>query len=395
MPALMLARRFAFTGFLLLLFMGLLISGLAVSQLREMALQEAQARARLVAEEMAGQIQLAVDVGIPLDRLVGVEDLFAQRMQSFQGILRAALLDTRGRVLHERRLSQADAMAPVVLPISQAGEPVAWLELHWRQPVISALMLPWGLPLAALVALTAGLAGEALRYALTGLVLRRERLVHASCQRIAAGDLATRPPRLGRRDFDNRLPWLTEQLRHVSEQHVRVERLAQSLRQTEPDAGKRHQLDQVLARAIDHDHFGGRPQAVAEIPASAQAALQRWRGVLLGLLAWTPMAAFAGYHPALVGTGALALLALLLVIAHRSHWWRSRASAWYGALLGGLVFGPALSLLGQMAWAPQHFHALGSPGYAAMAVLSMAALLLPWFGTPDREPLPCRMPHAA
>lgn len=395
MPATTLARRFALAGLLLFLFVGLLVSGLAVSQLRETALEEAQARARLVAEEMADQIQLAVDVGIPLDRLVGVEDLFNQRMQSFPGLLRAALLDTRGRVLHERLAPQADALEPVILPISRAGAPVAWLELKWRQPVLSSLLLPWGLPLAALIALTAGLAGEALCYSLTGLVLRRERLIHASCQRIVAGDLTRRPPRLGRRDFDNRLPWLTEQLRHVGEQHMRVERLAQSLRQTEPDAGKRHQLDQVMAAAMGRDHFGGRSQTLAEVPASSQAALQRWRGVLLGLLAWAPTAALAGYHPAVVGAGALALLALLLGTAYRLHWWQGMPSAWYGVLLGGMVFGPALSLLGQMAWAPQHFHALGNLGYITLAVLSMAALLLPWFGHQDREPLPFKEPHAA
>lgn len=384
-----LARRFAFTGLLLLLAVGCLVSWLAVSQLRDMARQEAEARARLVAENMAAQVQRAVDVGIPVDRLVGVEDLFTQRMQSFQGILRVALLDTQGRVLHERRAPARDALAPVMVPIARAGETVASLELHWRQPAIAALLLSWGLPLAALIALVAGLAGEALRYALTGLVLRRERIVLASCQRIAAGDLATRPPRLGRRDFDARLPWLAEQLRHVGEQHMRVERLAQSLCQTEPDLDKRRQHAEVLAAALGNDRFPA--PAPPELPTSSHAALQRWRGVLLGLLAWVPAAALASHHPVGVGAGALALLALLSGTAYRLQWWQGTASGWYGAVLGGLVFGPALSLLVQMAWAPQHFQTMGSFGYAILAVLSTAALLLPWFGSQNLG----RLPHEA
>lgn len=419
MSPVVLARRFMFAGLLMMIAVSLLVSWLAVSQLQAIALMEAQARARLVAEEMADQVQLAVNVGVPVSRLVGVEELFEHRMESFPGIARAALLDPEGRVLHERRTSQRDVLAPATRIIAYAGATAAVLELQWGQPTLAALLLPWGVPLAVLIAVTTGLAAEALRFALTGVALRRERLVQASCQRIASGNLATRVPRLGRRDFDSRIPWLSEQLRHIGEQHMRVERLAQSLRQTEPDFDKRRQIDQIFSHALGHDHFPAiasttlektidSPQGEAqnsvqsripfpsatEMPASSRAAFLRWRGVLIGILAWGPVAALAGYHFVWVGAGALICLGLTMGIAQRMYWWEGTFSGLYGALLGGLVFGPCLSLLIQMAWAPQHFRALGGLGYAVLAVLGMAALVLPWFGSKEQDPLPLKERHA-
>ncbi|WP_028605249.1 hypothetical protein [Ottowia thiooxydans] len=409
-----LARQFAVKGFLLLLLSGLLVTWVALSQLREMAYDEAKARAHLIAEDMADHVQLAVNLGIPIDRLVGVEDLFTHRMQSFKSILRAALVDTQGQVLQERGTSQGEALPLVVVPITMKGMPVARLELLWRQPAVSALLLTWGLPVAVLTALIAGLAAEALRYALRGRVLRRELLVREACERIAAGDLATRPPRIGRKDFDQRLPWLAEQLRHAGDQHLRIERLAQSLRQTEPDFDKRHQLDRVLAETLGDDRFSlplprggttttlssqspGRSHSTGPIPVSSKDALQRWRGVLLGLLAWAPITALAGYPLSLVGACAFAMLAAVLGIAHYSHWWKGTAPAWYGALLGGLVFGPGLSLLAQMACAPRSFQASNGLGYAILGVCGLAALSLPLIGNRVRESKskPGMEPHAA
>ena len=430
MPSLILARRFVLAGLLLLLSACLVVGWLAVSQLGETALYEAQARARLVAEEMAGQVHLAVNVGVPVDRLVGVEDLFEHRMASFPGIVRAALLDTNDQVLHERRTSSTHALPPATIPIVHEGVPVARLELQWRAPSLTALLLPWGIPLLAVIALTTGLAGEAFRFALTGLVLRRDRLVQASCERIATGDLTTRPPRLDRRDFDNRLLWLTEQLRHVGEQRMRVSRLAQSLRQTEPDFDKRRQIDQILADALrdgkialpesaespdapewssptektPSEEVSSPPflQTVSDMPASSQAALQRWRGVILGVLPWALIAMLAGNHFAWVCSGSLAFLALMLWVAGKLQWWQKTFSGWYGALLGGLVFGPCLGLLMQIAWTPQHFLALGKLGYLLLAGLSVCALVLPWLGeqanAPDLASLPIaqeKRTHAA
>ncbi|MBH1965524.1 MAG: hypothetical protein I8H77_14375 [Comamonadaceae bacterium] len=401
MSPVQLARRFAMAGLALLTLMGLMVSWVAISQLRDTAYHEADARAHLIAEEVADQIQLAIDVGVPVDQLEGVEDLFNQRAKGFSAIVRIALVDQKGQILTQKGAPGPDTLPLVVVPITHEGAAVASLELLWRQPRVSALLLPWGLPVAVLIALIAGLANEALRFALTGVVLRRERLILESCERIAAGDLATRPPRVSRRYFDRRLPWLVEQLRHASEQHLRVQRLAQSLRQTEPDFEKRHALDRVLTETIGDDRFdmphpGGEVQATANSLApelapdsahlvaapllSAKAAHQRWRGVMLGLLASSPMAILPGYPFALTAAGALTLLAVLVVISYRFGWLKNTVYAWYGLLLGSAVFGLGLGLLAQIAAAPRMFQLWDGLGYAILAACGIAALLLPLLG---------------
>ncbi len=370
------ARRYAAWGLFFLTISALVVSWLAVIQLRDIAHTEARARARLVAEAIADQVQLAINVGIPVDQLVGVDELFLARMQSFRGMLRAALIDPDDQVLHEQSAASASALAPVIIPIVLRDERVARLELTWREPALRALSIPWGVPLLSLVAIIAGLAGEALRYGMAGVIMRRELLVHAVCQHIAAGQLMTRPPRLGRRDFDERLPWLAQQLRYAGEQHMRVERLAQSLRQTEPDFDKRQELDRVLEQANGNDRFT--PADIADIPAVSRAALQRWRGILLGLLAWSPVLGLAGLHAAWSAVAAVLLLAALLGVARRAGWWDGRSQARQGAFLGASVFGPGLALLTQLTVAPRQFLLLGSFGYMVLIICGVAALVLPW-----------------
>ena len=378
-----LAKRYVLWGFFLLLLASLPISWLAMVQLRDLSYQEAQARARLVADEIADQVQLAVSVGIPVDRLVGVDELFTHRMQGFTDIQSISLINADNRILHVRQGPASQTLPPVVMPIHLKGVQVARVELIWRQPGLRPLVLPWALPLTLLVALTAGLAGEAMRYAVAGLVMRRERVLGDTCERIAAGDLATRPPRLGRLDFDDRLPWLTHQLRHVSEQHMRVERLAHSLRQTEPDFDKRHELDRVMEDAIAKERFA--PVSTAPMPPSSEAALQRWRGILLGILAWSPVFPLATQHAGVIAASALVLLLALLTFAHRLHWWHGNTPAWWGALLGALVYGPGLAMLLQLTLTPRHFLALGSLGDGALAICGLVAMLAPWLGGVPRS----------
>ena len=102
-------RRFVLRGVLVTCVVFVTVSWVAVQQLRELAIQEASARARLVADSLAAQVQRAVKSGVPIDRLVGVEDLFAQRMAAFDDLLGATLLDSQGRVLHTRKSEESDA----------------------------------------------------------------------------------------------------------------------------------------------------------------------------------------------------------------------------------------------------------------------------------------------
>ena len=372
-------RRFVLRGVLVTCVVFVTVSWVAVQQLRELAIQEASARARLVADSLAAQVQRAVKSGVPIDRLVGVEDLFAQRMAAFDDLLGATLLDSQGRVLHTRKSEESDA--PTLTQrasVALDGVPRATLELSWRQPSTAALLSAWALPLVALLAFTLALAVEALRYTLHGQVLRRARLVRTASDRIAEGDFAFRTPRIGRREFDTRLPWLGTQMRHAVEQHRRIERLTHSLRRTEPDLDKREELDQLMLKAAGNDRFD---TAAAQplVDRRSELALRRWRGIQLGLLAWALAMVAGALQPPLTLMLGTTLLIMGLAAARRWGWWIPDASGRLGAVLGGLVLGLGGCLLVLLAWTPQRFETLGPFGPVVLALCGLGAIVLPWY----------------
>ncbi|QXL83639.1 hypothetical protein [Comamonas sp. NLF-1-9] len=378
------ARRFALRGLALLCLAFLAVSWVAVRQLQGMAVQEAEGRARLVADGMAQQVQHAVQVGVPLSQLVGVTALFEHRLQAFDDLLAVSLQDSREQVLHQRARGQANAATLAAqAPVTVSGVPVARIRVLWREPATGTLLMHWALPLAALLAFTGALAAEGLRYSLAGEVLRRERIVAAACSRLGAGDFAFRLPRLGRREFDARLPWLRAQLRHANEQFERLQRLTQSLRRTEPDQTKRALLDEGLTRVEGRDRYAQMPSLVlSDLP--SQAARARWRGLWLGLAAWLLALAGAGLQsPGVLALGP-GLLVLLALLAARRPGGRGRA-IWLGLLLGGAALGPGLCLLALQVWAPQTVGPLGDWGRAALAFCALVAAALPWLPTPGRQ----------
>lgn len=376
------ARRFALRGLVLLCLVFLGLSWVAVHQLQGMAIQEAEGRARLVADGMAQQVQHAVQVGVPLNELVGVTALFEHRLQAFDDLLAASLHDSRDQVLHQRARGKTGAAALAVqAPVTVSGIPVARIHVLWREPATATLLTLWAVPLVALLAFTGALGAEGLRYSLAGEVLHRERIVAAACSRIGAGDFAFRLPRLGRREFDARLPWLRAQLRHVNEQFERLQRLTQSLRRTEPEQTKRALLDEGLARVEGRDQYSQMPALVlSDLP--SRAARARWRGLWLGLAAWLLALAGTGLQP--LGLLALGLGLLMLVALPATR--RQGRSAGLGLLLGGVALGPGLCLLALQVWAPQAMAQLGGWGRGALVFCALAAVVLPWLPTPGRCP---------
>jgi hypothetical protein len=280
-------RRLALWGALLMLAACAVLAAAAVLQLQALSASEAQARAQLVAEGLAKRVQRAVSLGIPLDALQGVDTLFAERMADFPDIAALALQASDGRLLTLAGPAGATALpeGPRVeaMVLDRASRPAARLVLVRHEAALLRLMRPWMLPLLALALACATLAAESLRPALAAGVRRREAVVHAAAGAIAAGQLGVRLPLLRRREHDLRPQWLAAQLRQIRERHLRVSRLVQSLRRTEPDASRRALLDQALAQACGSDQFEDAPP----LPATTQAeARLRWHALLLACAAW-------------------------------------------------------------------------------------------------------------
>lgn len=395
-PAPVTARRFAWLGLLLAGVAALALAWTALAQIGSLAAREGQARAQLLADGISQQIQRAVALGIPLERLEGVQTLFKQRIGESPEIEALALVDAQQRVLwayppQAAPASQRVAAQGTVAPVSLRGQPVARVLLLRRAQGPAALLLQWAPLLLCAVLATALAATEGVRYAVASGPRLREKLLRSMSRSVAAGDFSRRLPVLRRRSFDGRLPWLAAELRQVNEQHLRLSRLVHSLRQTEPDAVRRAELDAALVHASGRERFAeGSAREVLPLPYAAAA---RWLGVLGGWLAWCLAGTAAmlclpatEQGPGPVGWVAwglsVALLAgALLHALARLPWERRRLGcergAWScGGLVGGLLIGPGwVLLLGTLApGVLQRLRDL-APGLAVDPASGLAAVL--------------------
>lgn len=106
-----------------------------------------QAIARSVVQTLANQTTRAVRLGIPLQKLPGVQDYLQQTLQSTPQIAYLALADEHGKPLYS--VSQGKAEPLVKLPIIVRGATVAQVQAGAKSPQAHSLIKP-----AALAALT-------------------------------------------------------------------------------------------------------------------------------------------------------------------------------------------------------------------------------------------------
>lgn len=278
----------AIVGLLLLLLATAIAVAVAMQQLRSIAHTEAQARAQRVADSLAGRIGRALYLGVPLVELVGVPALFDQRMQQVPGLAGLALADASGQLLWLQQPGQlATERAPLPAGIGQAlpaglqvtaavrlkdSEPArsaqtaqtaqtaqstesAQVILVWQDLDAGSLLGKSLLPLIAWPLAMAVLAALALQRSLRRGRMQRDAVLSGAMNHVLAGDFSHPLPALRRHEFDSRPAWLGDRLRLVNEQQLRITRLHQSLRQTEPDAVRRAALDAALAHAMENQQF--------------------------------------------------------------------------------------------------------------------------------------------
>lgn len=262
----------ALVGLLLLLMATAFSAAVAMHQLRSIAHTEAEVRAQRNADSLAGRISRALSLGVPLEELVGVPALFGQRMQQSPGMTGLALVDTAERILWlqqpgqavtERQPLPSNVQQPLptglrtVAPVyaTAASSPSAQVVVLWQDPGTGSLLGKSLLPLLAWPVAIAALAALVLQRSLRKGRMRRSAILAQAAGKVMLGDFSQPFPVLRRHDFDSRPAWLSAQLRHVNEQHLRITRLHHSLRQTEPDAARRSALDTALALAGEGQIF--------------------------------------------------------------------------------------------------------------------------------------------
>lgn len=297
---------------------GLILAAVAAHQIGQWRQSESATRGQLQVQALADRVQHALNLGIPLQRLEGVDAMFVQRLRENPDIQALALTQARafdGAALWLKTradLTDASSASPArslpagpqsVAQLTVEGQWVADLVLVRHEELIWPLLLAWGGPLMGLVLLGSLLATWGAAHSLARGWFRRRDWLLQHLQAAAQGQygsvLSLYAAGLRAREFDPRPTWLLAQFRQVNEDYLRLRRLALSLRQTEPDAGRRALLDGVLQRATGDDRFmdfdagatsmaaesAGRSRAV--MPLKTRLALL----VLLGVLAlWSVFA---------------------------------------------------------------------------------------------------------
>ncbi len=341
-------------GFVLLVICASLITGAALRQLSSVADTGSTAHAQILADGIAIRVQRAVAVGVPLAKLEGLNAFFAQRMQSQPGIAALILLDVDGKVVFQLP-SDADINTvsgkQVTATAVVAGSTVAKVVLVWRQTEIWLLLSRWMLPITAIVMIFSLIAAEVLRCAMGRSILFRDAQVTLACERVEMGDFSWRFERTIQHHFDQRMAWISTELKHLNELYLRVQRMVQSLRQTEPDAYQRAHLDTLLQQATASDHFRSDNAPLILEPGQLMQKSERLTGVFVSVLIWICLGGitvlkFNGWNENLSVLTTLTLgLVILLWIGWR-HYRLKTGNRYFlsGAIVGGLAVGPGLLL---------------------------------------------------
>lgn len=277
------ATRLGIAALVLLLLAACILSVYTYEQLRDMRAASDRTRSQLMAQSLSLRITHAVESGIPLRALVGVEALFQQRMASQPDIHAVALLLPDGTELWKTTRDAGEAGATAEAPVQFRGASVATLRLALRDSgaatfarATAALLLP-AIGLLVLLAYLAARFSQA-----QGIELRNHAAWRAR-RAIAQGRYDNTVVLPQRRGFDLRVQQLGHAVRGAHEGLVRVRRLIASLRQTEPQHARRERLDQLLAEAEADDRFA--EHGIAQVRVVAAEAQAFWITLLVSLSA--------------------------------------------------------------------------------------------------------------
>ena len=236
-------------------------------------------------QSIAKDIANAVDLGLPLNRLVGVNAFLDERRVANRLTLLRLLDDQHSVIASSREGADSQTLlardALTEQPIHDASGRIIGFIAAVPLPVSGA-----GLPIIAVftmlvaAASAAAFAGEGLAYAWqTGPVLRRRVLTRAVA-RLAAEDYryvfsGARPRR-----WDRRAQAIVRQVRQINERYAQLQRLAQSLLQTQVAASRTDAILAVQKAASEHAHFAS--DGVIQRHVVAVQAQARWFCVTVG-----------------------------------------------------------------------------------------------------------------
>lgn len=277
--------------------------------------QESKVRGRMLALELARSISRAVDYGIPVAQLQGVEQVFSDRIRANPDVAEIALTDAGGT-----RLLPSKAPLEGVTPLSvtiQTGQGAAGSVIVYMRPIrlVDVLILPLSAAVALFVMAYLVLA-EVLRFSLGRRLGHRELIFRQALRLAAARDYT----RIIREPFlqahDRRSALLSVLVRDLNERFTRLSRLIKSLQETEPTEAKRSDLARLALNLQGVGLFAPSKPGVERVPATL--AQRQWLMFLLILA--TAAHLFGLSMPMPLGADQGTLLVLLGLICAGASW---------------------------------------------------------------------------
>lgn len=246
-----------------------MVVGMA-NQARELRYAEAHTKTLLTVSSVANSIDHATKVGVPLNSLVGLDELITTRLSSNPDIEHFQVVSADGRVLWPIEVKQKperpslDQRETVEVRVVSNGILLASVSAAVKTSNVIVVLVPLFVVSLALIITGIVIAHEAANFAF----MRGQFTRHAAVTKMlnALGqmrlDVIYRGAHAGA--GDPVLETLASTIRSVNERFVRVGRLIRSLQETEPDAQHRAELGRLLEITKGDAQFatGGKPTVV-------------------------------------------------------------------------------------------------------------------------------------
>ncbi len=247
-------RRHSGALLLILLACGALATLLTLTgSLRERLYQEHLDVAMVALRSAVMSIGHARQLGVPLEHMIGIEELLDSRKIADLGVGAVRILDGRGKLVWHNPVRPSGSAQMLELSIGADAR----LQAEFVPPEDTMLLARVAVMLiAVMIALSLPLL-ELARFAdLIGETFAADCLAR-QLEAVRRGDfrIAWRPVGVG--GGDARVHFLRDQVFLLNEQYQRVTRLIGSLQRTEPVAARRNQLGELLAELAGRFRFAG------------------------------------------------------------------------------------------------------------------------------------------
>lgn len=227
-------------------------------------------RAGYIAGAIADSLTHALEVGVPLRELRDVNVLLRARTNENSDIGHISVLDLSGEVLWQAKGAKVGKTEMTITKdVRFQDKVVARVQASVYESSLMTSLLNTVLLQAMLCFIAYVACHEAIVFSLGRGVILRERAREKMQQYILQGKLDTVVVGQNRVMLDPVLYGMVQRLRRINETIWRIRRLTLSLRNTEPDAALRAQLDANLAGAEDQLLFADRKPAVETLTSTA------------------------------------------------------------------------------------------------------------------------------